>query len=227
MTETTKALNVYEIPRRDRPALKSKHLRQFDREFLTASDAKPEMSVLEIGCGTGIILRYLVKRGFQNISALDSDAGLAPVLDDLSHIPIQFGDAAALLADLGSERFDRIALFDVAEHIPVEHLMALMAQLHAALKPNGRVVMRVPNCSSPWGMKCYFGSFDHVTPFTPERFEQLAAASGFALVKVFGSDTGTGWRKLAQTALHWLADRCLVYHPDYWEVCLIGVLEKV
>lgn len=226
MTEIHKALNVYEIPRRDRPALKSKHLHQFDREFLKASDARPEMSVLEIGCGTGIFLRYLVRRGFKDITALDSDAGLAPVLDDLTGIPVLFGDGSALLDSMGAERFDRIALFDVAEHIPVEHLMGLMARLRVALKPGGKVVMRVPNCSSPWGMKCYFGSFDHVTPFTPERFEQLAAASGFKLVKVFGSDTGTGIRKLAQTALHWLLDRCLVYHPDYWEVCLIGVLEK-
>ncbi len=222
-----KPLNVYEQPRRQRPALKAKHLHQFDREFLRASAADPGMSVLEIGCGTGIFLRYLVRRGFSRILAVDSDAGLAPVLADLAGLDIRFTDAAALVASLPPAGFDRIALFDVAEHIPLDALCALMRSLRPLLSPGGRIVLRVPNCSSPWGMKAFFGSFDHVTAFTPERFEELAAATGFRVVRQFGSDTGTGLRKLAQTVLHWGLSRCLVYRPDYWEVCLVAVLEPV
>jgi SAM-dependent methyltransferase len=221
-----KALNVYETPRLERPVLKTKHLHQFDREFLRSSGASPDMSVLEIGCGTGIFLRYLAKRGFNRVTAIDSDPELAETLADLPQVAIHYADALSFVATLAPASLDRIALFDVAEHIPVQDLVVLMQGLHAALKPGGRIVMRVPNCSSPWGMKCYFGSFDHVTPFTPERLAELGTATGFRLAKVFGSDTGTGLRKLAQGVVHWIANRCLVYHPDYWEVCLIGVLEK-
>ena len=220
-----KPLNVYEQPRRVRPVLKAKHLHQFDREFLRASGADPSMSVLEVGCGTGIFLRYLVRRGFGHIIAVDSDAGLAPVLDDLEAVDIRLTDAAAVIGALPPASVDRIVLFDVAEHIPLDALCALMRGLKPLLAPGGRIVLRVPNCSSPWGMKVYFGSFDHVTAFTPERVEELAAATGFRVVRQFGSDTGTGLRKLAQTILHWALSHCLVYRPDYWEVCLIAVLE--
>jgi len=220
-----KPINTYERPRRDRPALKAKHLRQFDREFLHASGADPSMRVLEIGCGTGIFLRYLVKRGFTNILAIDSDAGLAPVLDDLKGVDIRLADAAQLVPTLPPAGFDRIALFDVAEHIPLQALCELMRTLQTLLAPGGRIVLRVPNCESPWGLKCFFGSFDHVTPLTSGRFEELAAATGFKVARLFGSDTGEGLRKLAQTLLHGLLSRCLVYRPDVWEVCLVAVLE--
>lgn len=222
----TKPLNVYQTPRTLRPALKAKHLKQFDREFLRASGAEPHMAVLEIGCGTGIFLRYLGKRDFTRVTAVESDAGLAPVLDDITGAQIRFEDGAAFLAGAAEASFDRVALFDVAEHIALDDLLRLMHALHRVLKPGGRIVMRVPNCSSPWGMKAFFGSFDHVTAFTPERMEELAVATGFTLLRVFGADTGGGLRKLAQNALHWLLDHCLVYRPDYWEVCLIGIFEK-
>jgi SAM-dependent methyltransferase len=221
-----KAFNVYEQPRRERPALKSKHLLQFDREFQKPAQADAAMRILEVGCGTGIFLRYLQKRGFTQVLGIDSDMGLAPVLADLPPDWVRLGDSPAILAALADASFDRICLFDVAEHIELPMLLGLMAELKRLLAPGGRIVMRVPNCSSPWGMKAFFGSFDHVTAFTPERMEELAAATGFTLVSVFGSDTGRGLRKLAQNALHALLDRMLVYRPDYWEVCLVGIFQR-
>ncbi len=220
-----KAIDVYEKPRLEQPVLKAKHLRQFDRDFLRASDANPTMRVCEIGCGTGIFLRYLIQRGFSHIFAVDSDTGLAPALSDVTKVDIHLTDAATLLPTLPPASFDRIVLFDVAEHIPLAALCGLMKEIKRLLAPGGRAVMRVPNCSSPWGMKCFFGSFDHVTAFTPERIEELAATTGFRVVRQFGSDTGTGLRKIAQTLLHKALSLCLIYRPDYWEVCLIAVLE--
>ena len=39
--------------------LKAKHIRQFHKDFVEASEYKPEMSVLELGCGNGLFLRFL------------------------------------------------------------------------------------------------------------------------------------------------------------------------
>lgn len=222
----TKAIDVYSTARSERPRLKKKHLAQFDREFRHLSDATSAMSVLEIGCGTGIFLRYLQARGFADVVGLDSDAGLAPVLGDLAGFDIRLVDGRDYLAGLEGPRFDRIALFDVAEHLPEAALTELMRSLARVLRPGGKVVMRSPNCASPWGLKMQFDTFDHVTPLTKGRMEELAAATGFVCRKVIGGTKGTGLRRIAQAALHGLLDRCLAYGPDIWDATIIGLFEK-
>jgi SAM-dependent methyltransferase len=224
-TAVAKAVDVYARPRNERPQLKRKHLEQFDREFLHLSDATPAMSVLEIGCGTGIFLRYLKARGFTDVVGLDSDSGLAASLDDLTGFDLRFGDGLDYVERLARPRFDRVALFDVAEHLPEAALVRLMAALRGALNPGGRVVMRTPNCSSPWGLKMQFDTFDHITPITPGRMAELGRATGFACTRVIGGTRGTGLRRLAQRGLHGLLNRCLAYHPEVWEATIIGVFQ--
>lgn len=222
-----KAINVYSAARTLRPQVKDKHLRQFDREFLRPAAADPSMSVLEIGCGTGIFLRYLKARGFTDVTGLDSDAGLAPVLDDLAPFAIHLTDGASFLAGSPDARFDRVALFDVAEHLTPAQLKDLMGAVHRVLKPGGRVVLRSPNCASPWGLKMQFDTFDHITPITANRLRELADATGFRFVAALGGQTGgSAVRRLAERGLHKLLSACLTYRPDYWEATIVGVLEK-
>ncbi|MBI3444147.1 MAG: class I SAM-dependent methyltransferase [Magnetospirillum sp.] len=221
-----KAIDVYAAARTERPRIKTKHLAQFDREFLHLSGADPSMSVLEIGCGTGIFLRYLQARGFKDVVGLDSDLGLAPVLDDLSGFDIQLVDGKAYLAQVSGPRFDRIVLFDVAEHLPEPVLAELMRSLARVLKPGGKVVMRSPNCASPWGLKMQFDTFDHITPITSGRMNELAAATGFVCRRVIGGTRGSGLRRLTQAMLHGLLRRCLAYGPDIWDATIIGLFEK-
>lgn len=223
----TKAIDVYAAARCDRPQIKKKHLAQFDREFLHLSEADPSMSVLEIGCGTGIFLRYLKARGFSDVVGLDSDAGLAPVLDDLTDFDIRLTDGRDYLAAMDGPRFDRIALFDVAEHLPEAALVELMHSLRRVLRPGGRVVMRTPNCASPWGLKMQFDTFDHVTPMTSGRMAELARATGFTCRWVIGGTRGTGLRRIAQAGLHAVLDRMLAYGPDIWGATIIGLFEPV
>lgn len=222
-----RGIDVYSAARTLKPQIKAKHLRQFDREFLIPAAADPAMSVLEIGCGTGIFLRYLKARGFTDVTGLDSDAGLAPVLDDLDGFAIHLTDGASFLAGCPDARYDRVALFDVAEHLSPAKLKDLMLAVRRVLKPGGRVVLRSPNCASPWGLKMQFDSFDHVTPITAGRLRELAAATGFDFVTAVGGQIGgTGLRRLAEKALHRLLSACLTYRPDIWEATIVGVLEK-
>ncbi|HLO75633.1 MAG TPA: class I SAM-dependent methyltransferase [Magnetospirillum sp.] len=222
-----KGIDVYNAARTLRPQVKAKHLRQFDREFLRPAAADPSMSVLEIGCGTGIFLRYLKARGFTDVTGLDSDAGLAPVLDDLAGFHIQLTDGASFLAGCPDGHFDRVALFDVAEHLTPTQLKDLMLSVRRVLKPGGRVVLRSPNCASPWGLKMQFDTFDHITPITANRLRELAAATGFTFVAALGGQThGGAVRRWAERVVHRLLSACLTYHPDFWEATIVGVMEK-
>lgn len=222
----SKEIDPYAVPRNYRPQIKAKHLRQFDREFLVPSGSDPSMSVLEIGCGTGIFLRYLKARGFKDVVAVDTDTGLREVLDDLGEYDIQLTDAAGSLERIGAARFDRVALFDVAEHLQVSDLVALMKSIHRVLKPGGRVVLRSPNCGSPWGLKMHFDTFDHVTPITSGRLRELATATGFEVFRIFGSRTGSRVRQELERLFCGAVGRMLTYRPDFWEPTIVGVFEK-
>ncbi len=208
-------------------ALNKKHVRQYDNEFLSFSQAQPEMSVLEIGCGTGIFSRYLQKKGFTNVVCLDVDESLAPVLNDLDPYQVIFDDAENYVASLPDDRkFDLIVMQDVLEHLSFEKSRSMLNALHSALSPNGRIVVRVPNMSSPWGARIYYGCFDHITPYSPDRVREIADKTSFRVEKIMGQKTGKRRKQFAFNVLNSFLSRVLPEHPEIWEANLVALLEK-
>lgn len=217
---------LYQMVRdRDQVALKAKHIRQYDQEFAGLSGATPRMSVLEIGCGTGIFLRYLESKGYRRIAAVDTDEGLRSSLAGLGVADIHFGDVFAIAeAHWPGERFDRIALFDVIEHIEPDALFAFMERLGGLLAKDGRIVLRAPNVTSPWGVKMFFDTFDHVTPITPGRINELARMTGYEVLGIHEQVPGRWSKRLTQAMVHKLLEAALAYHPDIWSANLLAVL---
>ena len=211
---------------RDRGATgyKTKHRRQYDREFAALTGADPAMSVLEIGSGSGLFLRYLEDRGYAEIVGLDMDEHLAEALSDLTRAEIHLDDVAALLAGpLAGRRFDRIVMLDVAEHIEIGALTALLERLKDFLKPGGRLMLRVPNVESPWGLRMFFGTFDHVTPLGPGRIRELAMLTGWKCEKVAPQEPGRAFRRFKERLANGLLAGLLSYHPEIWTANLLAV----
>ena len=213
---------------RDRSAtgFKKKHVRQFDQEFTRLTGAAPAMSVLEIGCGAGLFLRYLEAKGYREIVGVDRDSQLLEALADLKHAEIHFGDITEILVNaLAGRRFDRIVILDVAEHLQLDVLVGLLAALKNHITEDGRMVLRVPNVESPWGLKMHFGSFDHVTPLSPGRMEELAVMSGWICRGTYPQPPGRMWRRAKERRLAGLMASLLSYHPDIWTANLLAVYE--
>lgn len=212
---------------RERSAVtfKKKHEKQYDREFASLTRADASMSVLEIGCGTGLFLRYLEKKGYRRIVAVETDEGLRDALKDLSVAEIFFGDVFKIAQDhFPAEKFDRIALYDVIEHIETAPLFAFMAQVRGLLKPGGKIVLRAPNVTSPWGIKMFFDSFDHVTPITPGRIRELAQTTGYGVDGIYEQVPGKLVKRLSQGLVHKFLGATIAYHPDIWSANLLAVL---
>lgn len=208
-------------------SLQKKHIRQYDAEFLAFIKAETSMSVLEIGCGTGIFSRYLLNKGFTDVVCLDLDKRLAPVLADLAPFEVVFAEAETYVASiLGKRTFDLIVMQDVLEHLPFEKACSLFKAFHAALAPGGRILIRVPNLSSPWGARLFYGDFDHVTPFSPDRVLQFADVTGFQVARMTGQKTGKRRKQIAATILHAILSRILPEHPSIWEANIVALLEK-
>jgi len=208
-------------------SLQKKHIRQYDREFLKFTNATPNMSILEIGCGTGIFSRYLLAKDFSNVVCLDLDKRLAPALAGLDPFQVVFEEAETYISSISGKRtFDLIVLHDVLEHLPLEKSCSIFKSLHSVLARGGRVLIRVPNLSSPWGARIFYGTFDHVTPYSPDRIIEFAGLTDFKVIKISGQKTGKRRKQFAANVLQSALSLILPEHPKIWEANIIALLEK-
>src|ERR1041384_5934173 len=95
--------------------------------------------LLDVGCGGGALLRRLATFGFVNLTGVDPfiEANLA-YADGVRVIK-------ARLEEL-SGQFDAIMMHHSFEHMPDQ--LGVLNELHRLLAPNGKVLVRIPLCSS-------------------------------------------------------------------------------
>jgi SAM-dependent methyltransferase len=118
------------------------------------AEMKPGYRVLEIGCGTGNVLRVLEDACPDGVVVgmdLFSE-GLKYARGQTSCSLVQ-GDIQALPF---GKKFDLIGLFDVLEHIPDD--IKALANLRALLADDGFLLLTVPAHQSLWGS---FDIFSH------------------------------------------------------------------
>ena len=229
MTVSDKQRAVFYKSHRERSAItfKNKHRKQYDREFTDLTHADASMSVLEIGCGTGLFLRYLEACEYREIVGLDMDENLAGALEDLTRSEIHLDDVTSVLKNqLVNRKFDRIVMLDVAEHLQLDVLVELMTLLGTHINPNGRLLLRVPNVESPWGLKMFFGSFDHITPLSSGRMHELGKMTGWSCLGVSPQEPGRIFRRLKERLINKILGAMLSYHPDIWTANLMAVYAK-
>ena len=96
--------------------------------------------VLEIGCGTGVNLRYLQKRYAARLEAL---VGTDPLAEEKSV------NGIAIWKDPPKDKpFDLILLMDVLEH--VDDPLSLLRELRGLLRPGGWILITVPAFQWLW-----------------------------------------------------------------------------
>jgi SAM-dependent methyltransferase len=151
------------------------------RPLLPPPSAGP---IVDIGCGSGQLLRCLLADGYAAFGidvspeqvALARAAGLGQV---------RHGDYRELLRERPGE-LAAVTATDLLEHLTKPEVLATFDAVAAALRPGGRFVARVPNAVSPFGGHIRYGDFTHETWYTARSVRQLAAAAEFAAVTVIG-----------------------------------------
>jgi SAM-dependent methyltransferase len=102
---------------------------------------------LEIGCGTGFVLRE-IQRQFSQYQLTGSEIyteGLKFASERLPQVQFMQFDARRLPF---SSYFDGIGAFDVIEHIEEDE--RVLKEIHKALKPEGAVILSVPQHMFLW-----------------------------------------------------------------------------
>ena len=135
-------------------------------------------SFLEVGCGTGYVLSGISK-SFPNSMLYGSEifvAGLGYAAERLPSGKFMQMDARSI--PFKSE-FDVIGAFDVLEHIKEDR--EVLAQICAALKPEGLMLISVPQ--HPWLWSSLDEYACHVRRYTAHDIHQKIKAAGFQVIR--------------------------------------------
>jgi 2-polyprenyl-3-methyl-5-hydroxy-6-metoxy-1,4-benzoquinol methylase len=135
-------------------------------------------SILDVGCGRGVLFSPLADRGFR-VFGVEFSEDAVRGCDPRAEVRI-----AEKLSDAGfaSETFDQIVIWHVLEHM--RDPFDTVRECARILKPGGRLVIAVPNFSSAqarWSGPDWFHLDPprHLYHFPLEALAQLIAQSGF------------------------------------------------
>lgn len=151
------------------------------RGLLQMMEVTKTDQVLDIGCSTGNVIKYL--RAHYGCQATGLDYPKA-WLAACRVTPVVRGDAKRL--PFCSSQFDKVLMLHIIGHLPESRLA--LAEAHRVLRPGGSLGIITPNA---WFVRCMkplntLGIIPHtpdptvLTYFTRERLEQLLAESPFA-----------------------------------------------
>lgn len=176
-------------------------------------------NVLDIGCGTGVMLEALQAKGIC-ACGVERDPASVRFASSLGHKVIQ-DDAIRFLAS-NKDTFDGIYCSHFVEHLPIDQVHRLLELTAQALVPGGVAVMTFPD---PESIRSQLLGFwrdpEHVRFYHPELIEAIALTHG--LVVDYNSQN-IQERKVTTFALSPSAmapedDPA----PTLWEKCLPGL----
>ena len=207
------------------PQVGPKQSGRFDREVWGPAQCEAGHSFLEIGCGTGAFLAYLRAKGVNHLLGIDHDPALARVIPETARNDFACRDVWQVLADESLGRFDRVVALDVLEHFEAAEALRLLQAVRGRLAEGGRVVLKVPNGGSPWGMPYQYGDLTHRTVFAPISIRQLADAAGFGPPLIYGQRQGSRRRMITDALVHGVLSWALLNPPEIWSANLYAVLQ--
>jgi 2-polyprenyl-3-methyl-5-hydroxy-6-metoxy-1,4-benzoquinol methylase len=134
-------------------------------------------SILDVGAGTGAFVHTMSKAGWK-ATGLEPDATTRQLAFQLQGTELQpIGE----LFKLPAETYDAITLWHVLEHVHALH--SYLDQLKRLIKPNGKIIVAVPNYTS-YDAAAYgsnWAAYDvprHLYHFSPRSMAMLVEAGG-------------------------------------------------
>jgi len=109
-------------------------------------DAKKGEKVIDLGFGSGIILRMLMDVGCKVYGTDISADAVAFFKKHNKKAKVKVGDAQS--PDFPDNTFDKVICSEVIEHVKKPE--KLLREVHRILKPKGKFIISTPNYTSHW-----------------------------------------------------------------------------
>ena len=186
--------------------------------FLEATEAlTPDAEMLEIGTGTGGMLRTLLERGHRAQGVEINPELIAESRRWFGDLPIQLISGTTL--PFADSSFDVVMSFDVFEHIPDSD--AHLRDVHRVLRTGGLYLIHTPNKWSNtvfetirWRSLTRWRE-DHCSLHTPGQLRRRLAAHGFAAEFYDVPVVNEFFRQKVRGHLGWTGTAALaVINPD-------------
>ncbi len=141
-------------------------------------------SILDIGCGTGDLLKVCEKDGWQIAGAEPSKKARELAMNKIVSKE-RIREDLNKFSDMGNGNFDIITMWHVLEHVP--NLLEYIEKLKTLLSPNGYLIVAVPNFKSYDAIhyKEFWAAYDvprHLWHFSEKSIRQIFGQNGFDVV---------------------------------------------
>lgn len=166
-------------------------LKNFYGRFLPENRA---VKILDVGCGCGGFLYFLGKEGYTDIQGIDLSPGQIAFCTKQVTPHARVADAFEYLQDKAGT-YDLIVSNDTLEHVPKTATVDLLKLMHAALKPGGQLLLKVPNAGNPFALYIRYKDFTHECSFTDISLYQVLATAGFSGIDLAPSYAFTTFRE--------------------------------
>ena len=182
-----------------------------------------DRKILDVGCGTGRGLSYLVSGGFRNLTGLDFTPAMLDCarekLDEQlpsNSIDLLQGDAFSLPFD--PESFDLVISLNFIHMFRLENQMEVVRQLHKVCRPGGRVVAEFENLNHGIFMSRQQEqerNGDTTKLNTYDELKQLFPSDLFDSLNIAGTDIPLVHRVLKFFPSIGAMLETIVYHPPF------------
>lgn len=147
--------------------------------------------ILDFGCGFGQTLEALRRMGHVSVEGIDIEPNAIEHCKKLGFTCYDgIGDVDFFDRKAGA--YDYIIMSHVLEHLPKSEMVPQLKNIHALLKPDGKLIVAVPNAQSNTGAYWRYEDFTHHYLFTSGSIYYVLAAAGFKNITYLDVDCTTG-----------------------------------
>lgn len=153
---------------------------------------KPNMRILDIGCGPGYTTKILHDNHFKVLGVDLNESAISKALEQ--GLPVIKADAMEIIEIRGNE-FDFFLMSDFVEHVPLNIVYAILKKISSL--PHATIFICTPNLDSLMGFKFWFHMPTHINAMHPYVLRKMLNKLGYNIQEEwseYGNLPGRGWK---------------------------------